>query len=130
MLNRISIRVYKPLYTGDEIDVQTWVCEGRGLSSLRCVCIKRGEETVVEASSVWGLLDLKNNRLCKSEDAPYDLEPEPFLQLDLPRRLHVPHTEELTLMGERRIVYSDIDYNGHMNNTHYPDLFCDFTPDI
>ena len=31
-------------------------------------------------------------------------------------------------MGERRIVYSDIDYNGHMNNTHYPDMLCDFLP--
>ena len=29
-------------------------------------------------------------------------------------------------MGKRKIVYSDIDYNMHMNNTHYPDMICDF----
>ena len=33
-------------------------------------------------------------------------------------------------VGKRSIVYSDIDYNGHMNNTHYPNMLCDFTPEI
>ena len=32
-------------------------------------------------------------------------------------------------VGVRRIVYSDLDYNGHMNNTRYPDMLCDFLPD-
>ena len=32
-------------------------------------------------------------------------------------------------VGQRRVVYSDCDYNGHINNTHYPDLLCDFLPD-
>ena len=36
----------------------------------------------------------------------------------------------MELVGERKIVYSDIDYNRHMNNTHYPDMLCDFTPEI
>ena len=30
-------------------------------------------------------------------------------------------------VGERCTVYSDLDYNGHMNNTRYPDMLCDFT---
>ena len=28
-------------------------------------------------------------------------------------------------VGKRKICYSDIDYNMHMNNTHYPDMICD-----
>ena len=53
-----------------------------------------------------------------------------MLELDLPRRLHLPRREEMENAGERKIVYSDIDYNGHMNNTHYPDMLCDFTENI
>ena len=36
--------------------------------------------------------------------------------------------DELELLGERRIVYSDLDYNMHMNNTRYADMLCDFMP--
>jgi acyl-ACP thioesterase len=31
---------------------------------------------------------------------------------------------ELHLVGERTVEYSDIDLNGHMNNTRYPDFLC------
>jgi acyl-ACP thioesterase len=43
-------------------------------------------------------------------------------------RFRVPKTEVLELIGERKIVYSDLDYNMHMNNTRYADMLCDFMP--
>lgn len=130
LLSSISLQFYRPLYTGEEIEVQTWVCEGRGFGYLRCFAILCGGETVAEASSVWALLDLRSGKFVRADEPPYDISPEPMLTLDLPRRLRVGRTEEMECAGERCIVYSDIDYNGHMNNTRYPDLFCDFTPDI
>ena len=27
-------------------------------------------------------------------------------------------------------MYSDIDYNMHMNNTHYPDMLCDYISEM
>lgn len=37
-------------------------------------------------------------------------------------------TGELPFLGERAIRYSDLDYNGHLNNAIYGDIFYDFVP--
>ena len=129
ILSRISIRFYKPLYTGDEIEVQTWICEGRGFAFDRCFVILRQGEVVAEAYSVWALLNLKEKRLMKNNEFSYGFEADLPLELDFITRIRMP-AASLELAGERRIVYSDIDYNGHMNNTNYPDMLCDFVPGI
>ena len=36
--------------------------------------------------------------------------------------------EEMPLVGERPVYYSDLDYNGHLNNAIYADILCDFFP--
>lgn len=130
LLSSISIVFHRSLTTGEEIEVETWVAPGRGLRYNRSFRILSGGEVVAEANSVWALWNLREGRLMRSDEAPYELEAEESLALSLPPRLHIPHSEEMETAGTRAIVYSDIDYNGHMNNTHYPDLFCDFTPDI
>lgn len=130
LLSRISIQFYTPLYANDQITVQTWVLESRGLSFLRCFRILRGEEIIAEAHSVWGLLDLRQKQLLPATAFPYDIEPDAPLDARLSARLRVPPISSMEEIGERRIVYSDIDYNGHMNNTHYPNMLCDFIPDI
>ncbi len=131
ILSGISVRAYEPLYAGDAIDVQTWTCEGRGFRHNRCFSVLREGKTVVEATSQWALVNLADGSLVKVEDMPYRIEPDAAITLpDLPPRLRMPKLAQMERLGERRIVYSDIDYNGHMNNTHYPDMLCDFVPDI
>ena len=129
LLSRIAIRVYQRLYAGDRIEVETWVCESRGLSFVRCFRVLRGGEVAAEAYSVWALMDLKAKKLLPSTSFPYQIEPElPITALSA--RVRFPALSAMERVGERRIVYSDIDYNGHMNNTKYPNMLCDFTPDI
>ena len=131
ILGSISVRVYEPLFSGDEIEVSTWTCGEKGFRHNRCFRVVKGEKTVAEATSVWALIDLRDGSLVKVEDMPYHIEPEDAITLpDLPLRLRMPKPEQMELLGTRRIVYSDIDYNGHMNNTRYPDMLCDFVPGI
>ena len=130
LLSRIAIRIYLPLYANDEISVETWVCESRGLSFVRCFRVLRGEAVAAEAYSVWALMDLHEKRLLPVSAFPYDIEPELPLGAEVSARVRVPALAGMEPVGERKIVYSDIDYNGHMNNTHYPNMLCDFTPDI
>lgn len=130
LLSRISMRLYLPLHTGDEITVQTWVCESRGLSFHRCFRILRGEEVIAEAFTVWALLDMQTENLLPVTAFPYNIEPDEPLDRAFLARVKMPALDAMCNVGERKIVYSDIDYNGHMNNTRYPDMLCDFTPDI
>ncbi len=128
LLSRITLRLYRPLYAYDEIDVETWICDGRGLRFNRCFRILRAGEIVAEGYSVWALLDLNSKKLLRSEAFPYDIQPDQPLE-GLADRVRFPSPTLLHEAGRRKIVYSDIDYNGHMNNTHYPDMLCDFLPD-
>lgn len=131
ILGSISVRVYEPLFSGDAIDVETWTCGTKGYRHNRCFRVLKEGKTVAEATSVWALIKLSDGSLVRVEDMPYRIEPEePIALSDLPPRLRMPSLSEMELAGERRIVYSDIDYNGHMNNTRYPDMLCDFLPEM
>ena len=131
ILGSISVRSYEPLFSGDTIEVETFTCGEKGFRHNRCFRVLRYGKTVAEATSQWALVRLRDGSLVKVEDMPYRIEPEePIMLADLPVRLKMPPMAEMKLAGERRIVYSDIDYNGHMNNTRYPDMFCDFIPEM
>ena len=130
LLSRVAMKIYTPLHTNEEIDVQTWVCESRGLSFHRCFRVLRGSEVIAEAFTVWALMDLGGRKLLPVTAFPYNIEPDLPLGQELSSRVRLPSIDLMQKVGERKIVYSDIDYNGHMNNTRYPDMLCDFAPDI
>ena len=130
LLSRISLRLYLPLHTGEEIEVETWVCESRGLRFHRCFRILRGEDVIAEAFTVWALCDLHTGKLLPVGAFPYDIEPEEPLGKEFLARVRIPSIDLMDEVGTRKIVYSDIDYNKHMNNTRYPDMLCDFVPDM
>ncbi len=131
ILGSISVRVYEPLFSGDSIDVETWTCGEKGFRHNRCFRVLREGRAVAEATSQWALVRLSDGSLVKVEDMPYHIEPEePITLSGVPARLKTPPLSQMEEAGERRIVYSDIDYNGHMNNTRYPDMLCDFVPEM
>lgn len=131
LLSRIALRIYQPLHTGEEIESKTWAVEPHGLSFDRCFRLLRNGETVAEAYSAWGLMQIDERRLVRAGEVEYPLTPEEkILPSGVPLRFKVPPTDAMEYAGERKIVYSDVDYNRHMNNTNYPNMLCDFIPGI
>ena len=130
VLSRLVMNVYAPLHVCEELVAESWACESRGASFLRCCRLKRGEETVAEVTAIWALVDAETKRLLRvSEyDPPYSCEPP--LEMDAPARIRIPRDAEMTLVGEHSVIYSEVDINRHINNTNYPDILCSYAGDM
>ncbi len=128
ILSKLRLCIYEPLYAFEDITVETWTSPERGFSSFRSFRILRGNTVIAEADSTWALVDPEDRTLHKAEEAGYPFAHEDAVSLDLPPRIRFPVGVPLSEVGRRTIVYSDLDYNMHMNNTRYPNMLCDFLP--
>lgn len=128
-LTRLCIEIVKPLYAYDKIKAETWPSDdSRGFSFNRCFRVLRGEETVALAYSVWALMNLDEMRPVAVRDWNIGLELEPPVKPSAPIHCRLPKDLEYTPGGAYKVSYRDIDINGHMNNTNYPDVLCGFLP--
>ncbi len=131
LLSRVMVRIDAPLRAYEDIEVRTWCPLSRGLTFLRCFSVLRGGMVVAEAASHWALMDISSRKLMRVSDFHREFPIGDHLNEDtLPRRIRIASTMSMEKVGTRRIVYSDLDFNHHMNNTKYPDMVCDFVPSM
>ena len=125
VISKINLSIYSDVYSRDEIEVETWTQPSSRYSYPRYYRITRGGQIVAEASSVWALVDTGRGRLVRSGEIELDYRTDEPLELDLRARIDIPE-QSMSLVGEREVRYTDVDRNGHMNNTVYADMICDY----
>ena len=129
VVSRSSIEVLRPLKEYEEITVSTWATPSKSVSFPRSYLIKVGDEIVAKGLSVWALLDINNGKLVRgSEFSVESYGTGEEIELSIPTRFQL-NDDGLTLCGQKKILYSDIDRNFHMNNTKYFDMLFDYIPD-
>lgn len=130
LLSRASMELTRPIHKFETVTAETWSGGGKAASFYRCGELKVNGEVVGKLVSLWALLDLESGKLCRVKDTDLGIEALEEFPLAIPTHLRFSKELVFTEVGKRRIYNSDIDLNGHMNNTNYPDMFCDFIPNI
>lgn len=116
---------YSPLRTGDETVLSTCHRKVKGASFIRDYVITRNGEKVAETSSYWVLMDINTRRLCRPSVFEDNLrELTELCSFEINDRFAFPDDCD-TSEYLYNVVFSDIDENGHMNNTRYPDICLD-----
>ena len=126
MLARIWVELERPLNWKETLTVRTWHREGKGASVYRDFDLYVDGEQVGQAVSTWVLADVENRRLLRIDKVPgvmgdnHGGELEKDITLG---KLKLPGGMES--VENRRLHYSELDMNGHINNTRYADFACD-----
>ncbi len=125
VVTRMDLRIHRYPTYGEKITIRTFHRPARHSMFPRFFLITDGEgKQIAQASSLWLLMDLETRQSVSAARLPCPLTdnsdvPEP---MPLPKgieRLDAP--EESTFL---RAVYTDLDANGHVNNTKYADWLC------
>jgi acyl-ACP thioesterase len=123
VLSRIYYELYEPLPGGCRVSVKTWHRGASGALFYRDFEISSGGRAVGFAVSAWAVLDLSTRRLLRPaqlrELYPAQGQDSGSLLLS---RLKAP--ENMDAAGFHTVSYSDLDLNGHANNTRYADFVC------
>lgn len=123
-------RLKKPLKLSDTLTIKTWHRGASPLLVYRDFDLYVGEELVGEAVAAWIIADVASRKMLRpsSIDAVVNSPvPEKVKNIKLK---NIRRPEGLEQVYTRMVRYSDLDVNGHMNNTRYADLILDaFTPE-
>ncbi len=130
LLSRVWMRLDRPLKMGETITVRTWHRGAEKLFMYRDFDILSQGNVVGEGVSAWIVADLADRKMLRPSsverivDSPFPAEKRKSLQL---KSLHRPGA--LEDVYEKTVRWSDVDLNGHMNNTKYADAAMDaFSP--
>lgn len=126
LFTRTGVKVHRMPTHRDIVKFITRPCGTVGSQFYREFELWAGEEL---------LLEVLQSSVTVNPDSHKILRPKVFLehgfyQGDLKNTLEkFDLPEGMVQVGERLVRYSDLDYNRHMNNAIYADVFLDFLPD-
>ena len=128
VLSRTALDVIKPLRAYERVVARTTPADSKGYSFNRFSVLYADGAPAARLASVWALVNLKDRSLIKVSDSGLTLPTEPLAETSSPLVFRLPRDAALIERGDFTAGYSVCDRNRHMNNTRYPDMFCDLLP--
>ncbi|SDN68835.1 acyl-[acyl-carrier-protein] thioesterase [Acetanaerobacterium elongatum] len=114
---------------GEHITLETTPRRPKGANLFRdCTFYDESGRELIFAETTWVAANPADHRIVRPKELPYDfvesLEEKDYAVTG--QRVRLPG--EAKSVGKRRIVFSDIDCNRHLNNAVYGDIVYDFLP--
>ena len=126
VITRMSVQIKRLPKCDEEITVCTY--PGKDMAMLYpryFVILDAKDNVIVRCTSIWALIDNVSRKVIVGRDVIAKLPGEDWddEQLPLPDKIAVPTDNKF--VEKRRIHYSDLDFNSHMNNVRYIELLMD-----
>lgn len=126
ILIRIRVDIFRNPLWNEDVFVETWHQESRNLEFERDFIVRDSKGSIIAlAVSTWVIVDIKTKRIRKAD----------LLGLNYPKNIKDRAIDcklrKLKPFGQKEAVYkkvvgySDIDLNGHINNSKYIDFAMD-----
>lgn len=134
VLARMQVKFEKPVRYDDKIKMQTWHKGLNGLYFLRDYQLlnEQGEAAVTSTSS-WIVMNTETRRISRDEAVmkliDIQAQSEDHAIAEPCPKVVVPKGVELREIGSRKVMFSDVDYNGHANNVQYTVWALDLLPE-
>ena len=129
ILTRLSVEMYKLPTHCEKVRFETWIESNAHMLSTRNFRIYSGDKLIGQCKSVWAVLDLEKREIVNIFDDPMfaDCVDGEVIEMNRIRMTTIP---EPTGIVPHKVVYSDIDYNGHCNSCRYLQAMTDaYLPD-
>lgn len=129
ILMRIRVEIDRMPAWDEEISIETWPQEPGKLEFERDFIVRDHEGTpIIRAVSAWVIMDLVERKLKRASHISLEypsVTKERAIDYKL-KKLKRPESMETAY--HKVIGYSDIDFNGHLNNSKYVDYMLDCFP--
>lgn len=126
LVSRTSFRLHRLPAEGEEVTLATLEEKPEPLLLVRSyTLLGKGDEVLAEGVGKWIVVDTKSRRIIPSSRfamrCPSDIKKEH----DCLPAGKIAKCDGMIKAGERRIVWSDLDANGHTNNSRYAEFVMD-----
>ena len=125
ILMRVRIEIDRYPVLSQELTVETWPQAPRALYDRDYMLRDLENNALVRAASTWVIMDLGTREIKRDKFLDYcglEMNKERSLGRSLGKLKQVPNAK---LAYEKRIQFSDVDYNIHVNNAKYVDFVMD-----
>ena len=133
MLSRLDMIIPKEVSLDEAIEVFTWPCPSVRATFLRNYLVRKKGETAAMISSQWILVNSETRKIMKVDEVDfsnYTMDEYVDVMPGSKFKISREDADAMEKVGSKTVRLSDADYNGHMNNTKYVDMLCDYIPEL
>ena len=123
IISRMTVMINKRPNYRDTIKIRSWPCGWEKLFAMRDFEIKdKDDNALVSARSAWLIVDMEKRRPLRPQSVMDNLplnEGMEALPAETGAAAGLAGCENLQKATEKKALYTDLDFNGHVNNVRY-----------